>query len=268
MWHLGLAWLPVVIVALTAIMMTMSYTIAVLDGHVATLFPYISDTGGHPPESCFFSQLFNMVAILVLCGSYVRYKQLQCLDGAIPEVVYKLNKVGLFLGAVVAAGMSLVANFQDTTIIKALHFLGASLIFLPGVIYAALHTIISYKLYPEHNSQIVCTIRLMVTIVTIIAVFLSAILGILASYQWDPPDGDDDKFKWKPEDGGYIAHLISTFCEWILGLGFVCYYGTFFHDFRKVDLKMNMRLHVDPFPVINEETHSISSAWSTEPRYA
>ena len=37
----GLAWLPVVIVSLTAIMMTMTYTMAVIDGDVAKVFPYI-----------------------------------------------------------------------------------------------------------------------------------------------------------------------------------------------------------------------------------
>ncbi len=66
--------------------------------------------------------------------------------------------------------------FQDTTSIKALHFLGAALIFLPGVIYAAAHTVISYKLYPEHNSRTVCFVRLCVTIVTMVAVLLCILL--------------------------------------------------------------------------------------------
>ena len=37
----GLAWLPVVIVILTAIMMSMTYIIAVLDHDVSWMFPYI-----------------------------------------------------------------------------------------------------------------------------------------------------------------------------------------------------------------------------------
>ena len=58
---------------------------------------------------------------------------------------------------------------------------------------------------------------------------------------------------------GYIPHIISTFCEWVLGLGFVCYYLTFFSEFWQIDIKMSMRLYAEPFPVINEDTQESAS---------
>ena len=66
-------------------------------------------------QSIFVKYLENIVSLIsfsVLCGSYVRYKQLESVDGGIPEKVYKINKISFFLGAIVAGGMSLVANFQ------------------------------------------------------------------------------------------------------------------------------------------------------------
>lgn len=40
------------------------YSIAVLLGHTAPEFPYISDTGTQSPESCIFGQALNLGAFL------------------------------------------------------------------------------------------------------------------------------------------------------------------------------------------------------------
>ena len=40
------------------------YGIAVGGKHVEPGFPYISDTGTYPPESCVFGQLMNLGALL------------------------------------------------------------------------------------------------------------------------------------------------------------------------------------------------------------
>lgn len=41
-----------------------SYLIAVLNNHVGAGFPYISDTGALPPESCVFGQFLTINAFL------------------------------------------------------------------------------------------------------------------------------------------------------------------------------------------------------------
>ena len=81
-------------------------------------------------QTIFVKYLENIVSLIsfsVLCGSYVRYKQLESVDGDIPEKVYKINKISFFLGAVVAGGMSLVANFQVSLFIYLSIYLFVSL---------------------------------------------------------------------------------------------------------------------------------------------
>ena len=43
--------------------------------------------------------------------------------------------------------------------------------------------------------------------------------------------------KWKPEDGGYNEHIISTVTEWLFVLSIVIVFCTFYPDFRRVKLK-------------------------------
>ena len=49
--------------------------VQVSQGHVDSLWPYISDTGTTPPESCIFGQLLNLGAALLTLTFYIRYKQ-------------------------------------------------------------------------------------------------------------------------------------------------------------------------------------------------
>ena len=48
-------------------------------GHTEMDWPYISDTGTFPPESCIFAQLLNFGALLVGIIVYIRYKQVPIL---------------------------------------------------------------------------------------------------------------------------------------------------------------------------------------------
>ena len=50
------------------------------------------------------------------------------------SLVKTVNTVGLVLGVVGAAGVSLVANFQETSVLS-VHFTGASVCFGLGTIY-------------------------------------------------------------------------------------------------------------------------------------
>lgn len=46
-----------------------------------------------------------------------------------------------------------------------------------------------------------------------------------------------DRFKWKPEDGGYEMHVASTAGEWILVLAAIAFTNTFLPDIAR------MRIH-------------------------
>lgn len=59
-----LHYLPLAVFVLLPTTFIISYVVAILLGHVELVFPYISDTGTHVPESNFFAQMLNMVAAL------------------------------------------------------------------------------------------------------------------------------------------------------------------------------------------------------------
>ena len=59
-----LHYLPMAVFILLPATFIISYVVAILLGHVELVFPYISDTGTHVPESNFFAQMLNMVAAL------------------------------------------------------------------------------------------------------------------------------------------------------------------------------------------------------------
>ncbi|CAG2054225.1 unnamed protein product [Timema podura] len=56
--------LPISVFVLIPTTFVITYTCAVLLGHVEPGFPYISDTGALPPESCVFSQLLGIASVL------------------------------------------------------------------------------------------------------------------------------------------------------------------------------------------------------------
>jgi hypothetical protein len=56
--------LPYCMIAVTLACFATTYGIAVAKGDVYALFPYISDTGGSPPESCIFSLGLNTTAFI------------------------------------------------------------------------------------------------------------------------------------------------------------------------------------------------------------
>lgn len=47
--------------------------LAVWQGDVDPVFPYISSSGDHRPESCFFSMMLNLCSFLIMLIIYLRY---------------------------------------------------------------------------------------------------------------------------------------------------------------------------------------------------
>lgn len=124
----GLSFLPSALVIWTSAAFIFSYITAVTLHHIDPALPYISDTGTVAPEKCLFGAMLNIAAVLCIATIYVRYKQVHALS---PEenVIIKLNKAGLVLGILSCLGLSIVANFQKTTLFAA-HVSGAVLTFV------------------------------------------------------------------------------------------------------------------------------------------
>ncbi|XP_020857086.1 DNA damage-regulated autophagy modulator protein 2 isoform X2 [Phascolarctos cinereus] len=224
----GLSFLPSALVIWTAAAFIFSYITAITLHHVDPALPYISDTGTVAPEKCLFGVMLNIAAVLCVATVYVRYKQVHALSPEEPRII-KLNKAGLALGLLSCLGLSVVANFQKTTVFAA-HICGAVLTFGLGSFYMFVQTILSYKMQPKIHSKQIFWIRLMVVI-------------------------------WC---GGYVLHIITTAAEWSMSFSFFGFFLTYIRDFQKISLRVEANLQgltlydTAPGLINSERTHLLS----------
>ncbi|XP_011645315.1 DNA damage-regulated autophagy modulator protein 2-like [Pogonomyrmex barbatus] len=132
----NLHYLPIAVFISLPTVFILTYVIAVLLGHVEAGFPYISDAATYAPESCIFSQAVNLITILMCFMIYVRYSQVkECIKTfASSTSLPKWNYWALVFGLISSAGLSIVANFQETSVIV-VHLIGALLCFGGGTAY-------------------------------------------------------------------------------------------------------------------------------------
>ncbi|KAK0054750.1 DNA damage-regulated autophagy modulator protein 2 [Biomphalaria pfeifferi] len=239
--YLGL--LPVSLVLLAAITIGVSYVIAVVNHDVSTVFPYISDTGSNRPESCIFGQFLNIAAFLAFSTMYVRYKAVEAIVHSSNDdhKLRRLNKVSLFFGVLAALGVSIVANFQEGTDVEIVHIIGAGMTFILGVLYCFLQAALSFHMCPDYNGRCICTIRLAISLMSLVALLLTVISAAIALNEWTSKTHSSNKFKWLPDDPGYAAHLVSTVGEWVTAFTFLSFFFTYVREFDKFELEIRTR---------------------------
>ncbi|XP_028925599.1 DNA damage-regulated autophagy modulator protein 2 isoform X2 [Ornithorhynchus anatinus] len=235
----GLSFLPSALVIWTAAAFIFSYITAITLHHVDPALPYISDTGTVAPEKCLFGAMLNIAAVLGMATMYVRYKQV---DALIPEdtQITRINKVGLGLGLLSCLGLSVVANFQKTTLFL-VHITGAVLTFGPGALYIFTQTILSYKMQPKIHGRHIFWIRLIVVIWCGVSAFsMLTCSSILYSGHFGPDLVQ--KLHWTPQDQGYVLHMITTAAEWSMSLSFFSFFLTYIRDFQKISLHVEANI--------------------------
>ncbi|KAK9499111.1 hypothetical protein O3M35_003618 [Rhynocoris fuscipes] len=227
--------LPTAVCLVCPVTFVITFIVAWQMGHVSLAFPYISDTGNYAPESCIFSQLLNITSMLLAICVYIRYLQVKKFANFKSPIGHKLsaNNVATILGFLSCLGMDIVANFQVRNVWQ-IHYIGACLCFVGGTAYFMFQTFFSYFLSREFDSKavfyargILCAISVVMTIAAIVP---GAISGIY--YKGDP----NDETHWKPQDGGYALHIISTASEWALALSQCVLVLTFLPEFKTVHL--------------------------------
>ncbi|XP_068946494.1 DNA damage-regulated autophagy modulator protein 2 isoform X2 [Petaurus breviceps papuanus] len=192
---------------------------------------------------------------------YVRYKQVHALSPEEPRII-KLNKAGLALGLLSCLGLSIVANFQKTTIFAA-HICGTVLTFGLGSFYMFVQTILSYKMQPKIHSKQIFWIRLMVVIWCGVSAFS---MLTCSSLLYSGHFGSDiaQKLHWNPEDKGYVLHMITTAAEWSMSFSFFGFFLTYIRDFQKISLRVEANLQgltlydTAPGLINSERTHLLS----------
>ncbi|XP_062575444.1 DNA damage-regulated autophagy modulator protein 1-like [Saccostrea cucullata] len=235
----GLAFLPLITVIVPIVAFITAYVFAVLRKDVNPYFPYISDTGTRIPESCVFGQLLNISSAIAICTIYVRYKLVQSMVQLGDASIMSYNKHTIVWGSLAVLGLSLVANFQETSV-EVVHVIGATFVLGFGVVYEFLQTSISYKMYPVCNGLRICRIRLVISIISLIGFIMSLVFAAISRYQGHPKD----RLHWKPSDGGYTTHIISSVSEWITAIAFLFFFTTYVKDFSKMKLDVVARVRV------------------------
>lgn len=206
--------------------------IAIIRNDCEVTWPYISDTGVRVPESCIFSQLLNIAVTLIILTVAIRYKQVeqQCRDNLMPcaNNVFALNRWAAFIGLASAAGLSIVANFQELQLFT-IHMIGAFSAFGFGLIYCACQTRLSYYMYPiVQSGLLLARCRLALTILLAITFITSSVFGPISIKYFH----GTDTTKWKPSDGGFVYHVISSVCEWISAMALDFFILSFAHEFK------------------------------------
>nr|XP_051712136.1 DNA damage-regulated autophagy modulator protein 2 isoform X4 [Oryctolagus cuniculus] len=173
--------------------------------------------------------MLNVAAVLCIATIYVRYKQVHALNPD-ENLIIKLNKAGLVLGILSCLGLSLVANFQKTTLFAA-HVSGAVLTFGMGSLYMFVQTILSYQMQPKIHGIQVFWIRLLLVIWCAVSAF-SMLTCSSILYSGDFGIDLVQKLHWNPEDKGYVLHMITTAAEWSMSFSFFGFFLTYIRDFQ------------------------------------
>lgn len=224
----GLCALPAFLVVWSSCTFIISYLIALFRHDVDVLFPYISDTGANPPESCIFGLMTFISACAGIGTMYARYKFVDKLSEDSGVVNPKLNKAALGLGMFSCLGMCIVATFQETTL-TAVHDVGAFLFFFTGILYLILQTVISSKVSPFGSSKSVFWTRAFITSIATLAFFPTVICAYFVK---------QTELHHHKEDQDYPYHVASAVCEWIVAFSFVCFFLTYIHDFKMFTLQV------------------------------
>ncbi|XP_041934489.1 DNA damage-regulated autophagy modulator protein 1 isoform X1 [Alosa sapidissima] len=228
----GASFLPFLLVVCSSSACTINYIIAVLRGDVVAIWPYISDTGTTPPESCLFGLMTSITAMAGVATMYTRYKFIERLIERTGGVRPVLNKIALGIGLLSCLGMNIVATFQET-VVTPVHDFGALLFFLSGVVYIVLQTWISYQAYPYGSSKAMCRTRALISSIAVVALFPTVICAIFVG---------SSELRWKGDEPNYGLHLASAVCEWMVAFSFVFFFFTYIREFTRFTMTVKAEL--------------------------
>lgn len=211
-------------------------SLAILQNHV--YIPFISDTGTTPPESCLFGQVLNIGALLFTVTTYVRYRQVRFIQAMAEVNLSKFwNNLGLVFGILSSIGLTIVGNFQETSILF-IHLIGAGMTFGFGSAYMSVQTAISYFVrnfynkYPEINiNKKMIYFKIAVSVCCCLLIIVAGISILMALVEFK---GESIPC-WSESDGGFTLKLVATVTEWCLTICFLCYLFTSANEYKLIE---------------------------------
>ncbi|XP_022248246.1 DNA damage-regulated autophagy modulator protein 1-like [Limulus polyphemus] len=167
----SVGWVPLSLALLLLGGIIIVYVWAVMREDVSAWIPYISEAGGHPPQSGVFGIFLFCGSSLGISTMTLRYFIVADITDRSSVVINVFNSLSFLVGLLSNVGMFIVAvypvgfNYDEKseewkTQILLPHSIGAFMLFIVGVAYTLLQTIITYFMYPKHNGLPVFFIRL------------------------------------------------------------------------------------------------------------
>ncbi|KAK9717480.1 Frag1/DRAM/Sfk1 family [Popillia japonica] len=176
------------------------------------------------PESAIFGQLLNIGSVIMAVSIYVRYLQVKTVatGSKLGSRVRLLNLTCLWLGLLIALGVSIVANFQ-LSVAFVVHLIGTGFAIGFGVVFQVV------QLYPHMGSKYVNKGRILIA-------FASCIwLGrCIPSYfsGLNCAGHQDRSIKFEE-----FSVLIDTVAEWMIILLTMAFILTFVYEFKRTTLQ-------------------------------
>ncbi|KAF6028735.1 DRAM2 [Bugula neritina] len=206
------------------------------------LYVIYSDTGTTIPESCIFGELLTLTAVFASIAMVIRYKWVESFNHGM-KLLQNLNLAALVTGLISCVGMTMVANFEETSI-RAVHFPSSAATFGMGIVYNFMHTEITRRMSPKYSSTCVWIYRLIISMMGLLSFGLLYGFGVGAETKGKKWYGNDTakKLEWNPEDPGWGLHLASAVSEWIIGLSVILFFLTFTFEFGKIKLRLTKEL--------------------------
>eukprot|EP00051_Salpingoeca_urceolata_P020983 m.321963 g.321963 ORF g.321963 m.321963 type:complete len:261 (-) comp19713_c0_seq21:96-878(-) len=239
-----LTWLPFSCAATLIVGFATPFVVAALRDDVNPLWPYISDTGARPPESCIFTLFLVLAGQQLGILTLARHWQV-CNLGS--RNLSKASRWATVMGGISCLGLVLVASFQDVNVMS-VHLVGAAGTFFGGIVFEALTTWLCYQ---EGGPRWLVRFRIVLTVTGALALISTCACAYIA---WrENPDDDKTHCKrpdprltgplsfWHHCDVGFGWHLGSTISEWVAALVNVVFVLTLRHEFRHAVLETAVR---------------------------
>ncbi|KAI6176513.1 DNA damage-regulated autophagy modulator protein 1 [Aphelenchoides bicaudatus] len=238
---LAVYWFPILTSIFTISSFIAGYVIGVLNNDEASWFSYISDGGAVVPESCIFGILLNFGGffwILTAAAKNIHLSQFMSF--------HNLNGCGwafarwllLLLAMASAVGLTVVANFQETSVPLA-HGLGAWLAFFCGLFYVWTYIILTIVIKPKIAPTCLTLFRGLLALVTTLSLVIHMTTTNSPIFVKEDSNGKKPprpKFpnhaplKLDPSDPWFVNHLVATISEWVLGICFLVVILTFAYE--------------------------------------
>ncbi|XP_055298022.1 DNA damage-regulated autophagy modulator protein 1-like [Sitodiplosis mosellana] len=220
-----LFWIPIITFALCQSTF-FSTSIAVIF-HKNITWPYISEGGTYPPESCIFSELINMASVFLGLIIYIRYRQIERLlyhHVSLLEQVARKNVVSLWIGLMACIGLSIVANFQLTKLPQ-VHYFGAFSCFGLGTVYFWFQGFISYSVRSYTGSMHMTYARLVLATICTCNIFVFISTTCTAT-----------EIIFNEREPSCRYKETSAMVEWVMATAFCFFILSFTSEFKTITM--------------------------------